>query len=580
MDKFYQTAEKLVANDKFADAISLYIKSIENGNYDSSYALATIYLDCYEDLGLKKPNYLEALKYLKLGAQYDHDDCIEELLKIYSNDQIGFFNYSERIEFLLRYNKFNKEIYNSKIVNFLKYIYNLTSKHSIESMLKTINNYEKYKKITTNNNIITKINSYRNILIINCANLIIISSNTLEELKEKFELLNKYYTDKLMVNVNNKFLEKMISFILKDKYDVLYVVDFIDTIKKFNVVEANISKIDDLYLYVADSYRNGTNGVNVNIDISIEYYKKVNNSAGIIEVDKYFSDLCNESICNENYEEANKYAFLIKSYNKKIEMYEKIFTVFKNKKIFDLLIHNINIDHEKLRELLIKGKEYKIQFSESQKKLYEEVVRYYDTNDYTNICASNLKHIEQKKNFIYHFFDYYKKAWVEKYPNNIDYRNNYDTFISIKKGTYNHNTSNIDIITKLYDFFILLKEDFIICTVPGHEQTKNISNGVFKILKQVKINQNLIIRNTLIQRKHTVEKKAISNNLRDYKIDMESLTIEFNFDVKNKKIVVIDDITTTGSSLIACKNILMDAGAANVVLLAFGKTKEMNYGFK
>ena len=84
----------------------------------------------------------------------------------------------------------------------------------------------------------------------------------------------------------------------------------------------------------------------------------------------------------------------------------------------------------------------------------------------------------------------------------------------------------------------------------------------------------------MIQRAYTVETKhgSTSGRVMDPNVEMKSLVLE-NHNIKNKNILVIDDITTTGTSLIACKTLLLRAGAKNVVCLALGKTREPMYGY-
>ena len=48
-------------------------------------------------------------------------------------------------------------------------------------------------------------------------------------------------------------------------------------------------------------------------------------------------------------------------------------------------------------------------------------------------------------------------------------------------------------------------------------------------------------------------------------------SIKVNGDVSGKNIILMDDITTSGCSLLACKQLLLDAGANSVICFAFGK---------
>ena len=108
-------------------------------------------------------------------------------------------------------------------------------------------------------------------------------------------------------------------------------------------------------------------------------------------------------------------------------------------------------------------------------------------------------------------------------------------------------------------------------------KTDNSYNNVYGLLKNINIPSNLKFQNTLIQRTVTVERKHSSTDrVMDYRIDMKSLKVNSS-NLSGKNILIVDDITTTGCSLIACKTLLLQANANKVVCLAIGKTKEVSY---
>lgn len=201
--------------------------------------------------------------------------------------------------------------------------------------------------------------------------------------------------------------------------------------------------------------------------------------------------------------------------------------------------------------------------------------------NYEFICTKDLSEIDINDNNIYYLYDYYKKWWIEHYPDNNFYRTSYFSFIKLKKGEHNPNW-HFKFVTAVNNFLNMFNGEWIICSIPGHEKTLNITNALHsQILSKVYLEPGQTMQNTLIQRSYTVDKKSMSANerVKDYKIEMKSLLINDKINIKNKNIIVFDDITTTGCSMIAAKELLLEAGAKNVVCVALGKTKEPKYGY-
>lgn len=73
-----------------------------------------------------------------------------------------------------------------------------------------------------------------------------------------------------------------------------------------------------------------------------------------------------------------------------------------------------------------------------------------------------------------------------------------------------------------------------------------------------------------LKRNKSIDKLATGGN-RSMETHMESISTVLDMDIDNDIVLLMDDVTTTGNSLYACKEILLQNGAREVEMFALGK---------
>jgi len=123
---------------------------------------------------------------------------------------------------------------------------------------------------------------------------------------------------------------------------------------------------------------------------------------------------------------------------------------------------------------------------------------------------------------------------------------------------------------KIYSF---LKKYDIITYVPmfknkkakrGYNQTEIIAKDISKKLR-IKLEKNNIIKIKDTKKQSTLNKKEREKNVKD------AFAIRNTKNIVSKKVILFDDIYTTGNTVNECSKILKEAGAEEIVVLTIAK---------
>lgn len=99
----------------------------------------------------------------------------------------------------------------------------------------------------------------------------------------------------------------------------------------------------------------------------------------------------------------------------------------------------------------------------------------------------------------------------------------------------------------------------------GYNQSQIIAKKLVKDLKNLKLVTNVLQKQKNIVPQSTLSKEERKNNVKDaYKIQNEQI-------IRNKTIILLDDVFTTGSTVEECSRMLKLAGAKQVDVITIAK---------
>ena len=180
-------------------------------------------------------------------------------------------------------------------------------------------------------------------------------------------------------------------------------------------------------------------------------------------------------------------------------------------------------------------------------------------------CANRIKKYEiyriEKVNNKY--FDYQIK--VLKYENEIrskiiDYKFNEKAYLYKTFGKITLNNEKIYSFLKKYDIMLCVPMYISKKMQRGYNQSELIAKEIARTTGFKYINRNLV------KIKNTKKQSTLTKNQREENV--KNAFVVKNVDkIKNKKIILFDDIYTTGSTVNECSKVLKKAGAKEIVVL-------------
>jgi hypothetical protein len=111
----------------------------------------------------------------------------------------------------------------------------------------------------------------------------------------------------------------------------------------------------------------------------------------------------------------------------------------------------------------------------------------------------------------------------------------------------------------------------ILCTAPSSNK-ENIETGITIFSDHLLQKFTLTNGIHLLKRIQTIDKSATSKIRHTKEDHLNTIAVQNKDMIRNKRILLIDDIETTGATINACDDLLMHAGAAEVIQMCLGKT--------
>ena len=150
---------------------------------------------------------------------------------------------------------------------------------------------------------------------------------------------------------------------------------------------------------------------------------------------------------------------------------------------------------------------------------------------------------------------------------------NFDEFSRVILDVKDQHIKGINYCTNRLRSIISSTEEYVICVIPTHAVGTEPS-GIRTIAKRL-CSHSAIDGTDILSRVFEIPKKIVGESS-DMQLEIKSLSVTDKSVVRGRQVLLLDDVTTTGTSLKAGKYLIEQAGAEIVVLLALART-QMGY---
>jgi len=114
-----------------------------------------------------------------------------------------------------------------------------------------------------------------------------------------------------------------------------------------------------------------------------------------------------------------------------------------------------------------------------------------------------------------------------------------------------------------------LSKRAVLATVPSHKPGN--AGTIDKVARELAARHWRSDATSCLVR-HTKVNKLSRGGSRKVNVHLDSIRVENAHLIKGRRVTLLDDVTTTGNSFRACRQLLLDAGAKEVRCLALAKT--------
>jgi len=155
------------------------------------------------------------------------------------------------------------------------------------------------------------------------------------------------------------------------------------------------------------------------------------------------------------------------------------------------------------------------------------------------------------------------------HPYHEGHNPNFDKFSRLILDVKDQRIKGINYFTNRLRSILSDTEEYVICVTPTHA-VGTAPSGIRTIAKQL-CSYPTIDGTDVISRAFEIPKKTIGGS-RDMQLEIKSLAVMNENVARGRQVLLLDDVTTTGTSLKAGKYRIEQSGAEIVVLLALART--------